>query len=69
MMKRNWKKNFLPTLLISQFNVPFFSRGTALLIAVGVDLDTVAQIETRIINRNYEAFMSHGRLRGMRMRG
>ncbi|MCZ6623288.1 MAG: preprotein translocase subunit SecY [Deltaproteobacteria bacterium] len=56
----------LPTILISQFNVPFFFGGTALLIVVGVALDTVSQIETHMITRNYEGFMKRGRLRGRR---
>lgn len=56
----------LPTLLISSFNVPFFFGGTALLIVVGVALDTIAQIETQILMRNYEGFMKRGRLRGRR---
>jgi len=54
----------LPTLLIGSLNVPFYFGGTALLIVVGVALDTVAQIETQIIMRNYEGFMKRGRLRG-----
>src|SRR3989338_6762949 len=56
----------IPTILISQFNVPFFFGGTALLIVVGVALDTVAQVETHMITRNYEGFMKRGRLRGRR---
>jgi len=56
----------LPTLLIGSFNVPFFFGGTALLIVVGVALDTVAQVETQILMRNYEGFMKRGRLRGRR---
>ncbi len=56
----------LPTILISQFNVPFFFGGTALLIVVGVALDTIGQIETHMITRNYEGFMKRGRLRGRR---
>jgi preprotein translocase subunit SecY len=54
----------LPTLLVGSLNVPFFFGGTALLIVVGVALDTVAQIETQIIARNYEGFMKRGRLKG-----
>ena len=54
----------LPTLLISWANVPFFFGGTALLIVVGVALDTAAQIETQVLMRNYEGFMKRGRLRG-----
>lgn len=56
----------LPTILIAQLNVPFFFGGTALLIVVGVALDTVAQIETHMITRNYEGFMKRGRLKGRR---
>jgi preprotein translocase subunit SecY len=56
----------LPTMLISQFNVPFYFGGTALLIVVGVAMDTVAQVETHMISRNYEGFMKRGRLRGRR---
>lgn len=56
----------LPNLLVGAFNVPFFFGGTALLIVVGVALDTVAQIETQLIMRNYEGFMKRGRLRGRR---
>ncbi len=56
----------LPNLLVGSFNVPFFFGGTALLIVVGVALDTVAQIETQLIMRNYEGFMKHGRIRGRR---
>jgi preprotein translocase subunit SecY len=54
----------LPTILVSQFNVPFYFGGTALLIVVGVGLDTVAQLETHLISRNYEGFMKRGRVRG-----
>ncbi len=54
----------LPSLLVRQFNVPFYFGGTALLIVVGVGLDTVAQMETHLISRNYEGFMKRGRLRG-----
>jgi len=56
----------LPTILVRQFNVPFYFGGTALLIVVGVALDTVAQAETHLITRNYEGFMKRGRLRGRR---
>jgi preprotein translocase subunit SecY len=53
----------LPTILIEQFNVPFYFGGTALLIVVGVALDTVAQIETHLLTRNYEGFMRRGRVK------
>jgi preprotein translocase subunit SecY len=56
----------LPTILISRFNVTFFFGGTSLLIVVGVALDTIAQMETHLLTRNYEGFMKRGRLRGRR---
>ncbi|MCL7487932.1 MAG: preprotein translocase subunit SecY [Desulfobulbaceae bacterium] len=56
----------LPTLLIDRFNVPFYFGGTALLIVVGVSIDTISQIESHLIMRNYEGFMKAGRIRGRR---
>jgi len=56
----------LPTILIQRFNVPFYFGGTALLIVVGVALDTVAQIETHLLTRNYEGFMRRGRIKSRR---
>jgi preprotein translocase subunit SecY len=47
----------LPTILVSRFNVPFYFGGTALLIVVGVAMDTMAQIESHMIQRHYEGFM------------
>ncbi|MBI1922039.1 MAG: preprotein translocase subunit SecY [Geobacter sp.] len=56
----------LPSLLIAKFNVPFYFGGTALLIAVGVGMDSVAQIESHLITRSYEGFMKGVRIRGRR---
>ena len=56
----------LPTILISQFNVPFYFGGTALLIVVGVAMDTMAQIESHLLQRNYEGFMKKGVVKGRR---
>ncbi len=56
----------LPTILIQRFNVPFFFGGTALLIVVGVGLDTIAQMETHLLTRSYQGFMRRGRVRGRR---
>ena len=56
----------LPTVLISRFNVPFYFGGTALLIVVGVAIDTIAQIESHLVMRNYEGFMKKGRIKGRR---
>lgn len=56
----------LPTFLITKFNVPFYFGGTALLIVVGVGMDTLAQIESHMLTRHYEGFIKHGRLKGRR---
>ena len=56
----------LPSLLIGKFNLPFYFGGTALLIAVGVGMDTVAQIESHLITRSYEGFMKGVRIKGRR---
>ena len=56
----------LPSILIGKFNLPFYFGGTALLIAVGVGMDTVAQIESHLITKNYEGFLKGVRIRGRR---
>jgi len=50
----------LPTILISKFNLPFFFGGTALLIIVGVAIDTVSQVQSQTVMSNYEGFMKSG---------
>jgi len=50
----------LPTFLITEFNVPFYFGGTALLIVVGVAIDTVGQIEAHLLTRHYEGFLKKG---------
>jgi len=54
----------LPSILIGKFNLPFYFGGTALLIAIGVGMDTVAQIESHLITQNYEGFLKGVRIRG-----
>jgi len=59
----------LPTAVHALFNMPIYLRslsGTALLIVVGVALETAAQIESYLIEHRYEGFLSTGRLRGRR---
>ena len=56
----------LPSILIGKFNLPFYFGGTALLIAVGVGMDTVAQIEAHLITRSYEGFMKGVKIKGRR---
>jgi preprotein translocase subunit SecY len=50
----------LPTVLIAKFNVPFYFGGTALLIVVGVAIDTVSQMESHMLARHYEGFIKKG---------
>ena len=56
----------LPVMLSTQIGVPFLFGGTALLIVVGVGLDTVGQIEAHLLSRNYETFVKGTRIRGRR---
>ncbi len=56
----------LPSVLMGQFNAPFYFGGTSLLIVVGVALDTLAQIESHMIQRRYEGFLRTGRIKGRR---
>jgi len=56
----------LPSILITYFNVPFYFGGTALLIVVGVAIDTNAQIETFLLNQNYDGFIKKSKKRKKR---
>lgn len=47
----------LPTLLTSLTSLEIYFGGTALLIVVGVALDTMKQIESSLLMRSYEGFM------------
>ena len=50
----------IPQILIYRLNVPFYFGGTALLIVVGVGMDTMTQIESHLLTRNYEGFLKKG---------
>jgi preprotein translocase subunit SecY len=63
----------LPELLISHFGIPsslaYTFGGTALMIVVGVAMDTLSQIESHLLTRHYEGFLgakAGGRFRGRR---
>jgi len=47
----------LPDAFRSYFGVDFYFGGTALLIVVGVALDTVSQVQAHLLARNYEPLM------------
>jgi preprotein translocase subunit SecY len=55
----------LPDLIIGASKTPFLGfGGTSVLIVVGVALDTLQQIESHLLMRHYEGFVSRGRIRG-----
>ena len=56
----------LPSILITKFNVPFYFGGTALLIVVGVAIDTISQIESHMLTRHYEGFLKKGGIKSRR---
>ncbi len=47
----------LPSILIALTAIPIYFGGTALLIVVGVALDTMKQLEASLLMRHYEGFM------------
>ena len=44
--------------------ISYFFGGTALLILVGVVLDTMKQIESHLLMKRYDGFMKKGHIRG-----
>ena len=56
----------LPSILMAKFNVPFYFGGTALLIVVGVAIDTISQMESHMLTRHYEGFLKKS---GARVKG
>jgi preprotein translocase subunit SecY len=58
----------IPMLLYKLMNVDYsvaqFFGGTSMLIAVGVMLDTMRQMESHLMMRHYDGFLKKGRLRG-----
>jgi preprotein translocase subunit SecY len=53
----------LPIWISGLANVPFLFGGTSLLIAVGVGLDTIQQLQNHLLLRKYDGFMKKGRVR------
>jgi preprotein translocase subunit SecY len=58
--------NVMPDWLTQGMGINFFFGGTSLLIVVGVAMDTLQQIESQLVMRNYEGFLKRGRIRGRR---
>lgn len=48
------------------YDLASFFGGTSLLIIVGVALDTLQQIESHLLMRHYDGFLSKGKIRGRR---
>jgi len=57
---------YFPNWFTEGMGITFYFGGTSLLIVVGVAMDTIQQIESQLVMRNYEGFMKKGRLRGRR---
>ena len=59
-----------PDFIMAWLKVPYlvasFFGGTGILIIVGVMLDTIRQMESHLLTRNYEGFIKSGRIKGRR---
>jgi preprotein translocase subunit SecY len=53
----------LPIIVSNVLNMPFGFGGTALLICVGVGLDTIQQVQQHLLLRHYDGFMKEGRIK------
>jgi preprotein translocase subunit SecY len=58
----------IPIILFRELGIPYavatFFGGTSILIAVGVMLDTMRQMESHLMMRHYDGFLKKGRVRG-----
>ena len=59
-----------PMLLTKWLKIPYqiasFFGGTSLLIIVGVTIDTLSQMESHLVMRNYDGFLQRGRIKSRR---
>ena len=51
----------MPEFLIAKFPIPFYLGGTSVLIVVVVAMDTVSQVQTRLMSRQYESLIKKTR--------
>ena len=51
----------MPEFLISKYPIPFYLGGTSVLIVVVVAMDTVSQIQTRMMSQQYESLIKKTR--------
>jgi preprotein translocase subunit SecY len=54
----------LPMMLERGLGLPFYFGGTSLLIVVGVALDTMGQLESHLLMRQYSGFIQKGKMKG-----
>ena len=47
----------MPEFLIANYPIPFYLGGTSILIVVVVAIDTVTQIQTRLMSSQYEQLL------------
>ena len=52
----------LPEFLIANYPIPFYLGGTALLIVVVVGMDTITQIQTRLMSVQYDSLIKKTKL-------
>src|SRR5690242_8472415 len=53
----------IPIIAANGLNLPFNFGGTALIIVVGVALDTIQQVQQHMLLRHYDGFMKEGRVK------
>jgi preprotein translocase subunit SecY len=61
-----WLDTHLPPFVTQGLGLTFYFGGTSLLIVVGVAMDTIQQVESQLVMRNYDGFLKKGRIRGRR---
>jgi preprotein translocase subunit SecY len=47
----------LPEVLISKYPIPFYLGGTSLLIVAVVAMDTITQVQTRLMSAQYASLI------------
>ena len=61
-----WLDAALPRFATQGFGFNFYFGGTSLLIVVGVAMDTVQQVESKLVEHHYTGFLKKSRIRGRR---
>jgi preprotein translocase subunit SecY len=59
-------ETLLPRFFSEGFGFNFYFGGTSLLIVVGVAMDTVQQVESKLVEHHYTGFLKKSRIRGRR---